>query len=353
MKKFILFVLFSATCYLAGSATSSPTTVVKTFCEKITALGNGKSSAQLGAIQKMMCEKPAFRISDDMVLLLARRNGTQQQTSYLPASFIIMLQKEADKGVAIVASNVKEIPKNDIAEYKSGYDYVSCDLALSSGDGQVSHDLFIIKNNQIVSMQRYNMKTDSHGRRRINIDWSGIDEDKRGIGVAYEYSKKYPYGGSVYYTIPYGLISLDGGKAANDLSYSTQKVEFTDVLNYSIEKTIYRPQFYFTLTAAFFMKYFSVGCGYGMLNLKTEETSKSASATWDPETGTFSSTRSAGSAVSEGQTQWHIVRPNVRAFIPCSEVFSITASVSYNIVLHHKKMNDLSFGLGVHFYTNF
>ena len=262
MKKFLLFFLL-ATFYcqvVQCGATQTPTAVVKNFCGKVAAFGKDNSAAHLVAIKNMMSKKPAFRISDDMVLLLATRNGKPRQESYLPESFIIMLQKEADKGVAIVMSNVKEISKNDIAEYKSGYEYVSCDLALSSGDGLVSHDLFIIKNDQVVSMQRYKVETDSHGRRRINIDWSGIDEDRRGIGAAYEYSKKYPIGGSIYYTIPFGLISLDGGKAARDLSYSTQKVEFTDVLNYSIEKTIYKPNFYFTLTAAFFMKYFSVGC---------------------------------------------------------------------------------------------
>ena len=47
-----------------------------------------------------------------------------------------------------------------------------------------------------------------------------------------------------------------------------------------------------------------------------------------------------------------MMRPNIRGFIPCNDLFAITVSVSYNWIQGYKEMSGIDFGVGAQLFGN-
>ena len=208
-----------------------------------------------------------------------------------------------------------------------------------------SNCLFAITNHRIAKIGSYEEQKDKEG----NIWVFSLDriQDSQGFGIAYEYGKGYPVNVSILYSKSLFMIGLDFGMADNNNLISTQKVDFTDLLNYKITQGEYKPQCYLTLTPAIYMKYISVGWGIGVLLLEGKTNIK-GQATEVYGDVVSSSDLDASSSESSRKARF-FMRPNLKLYIPCGKHFSIFTSASYNWAWGSKDLCGFTYGLGLRY----
>lgn len=326
------------------------TYVVQQFGNNLSSWANGGS--EFSALQNLnnLCSKrPAFRAADDLMQSLARKNGLVTSQNYPLDNYITCLQKEIDNGVSIKMSNILTVPSSEISNYKPEFQYVSCNIQISGALNMKESALFIIKDSKVVNIQNYVVSTNSAtGKRKIDVDWSGlsVDEDTQGFGLSYNYSKAFPIGASIEYTYGKFMIGLDFGINNDKDIYTTQKIDFTNIVDYKITRGEYDLKCFVTATPSFYLKYFSVGWGVGVAYLKGKEYTKDYNLTVYPD-GT---TTQGGSSSSIDDFKYKLMmRPTVKGYIPCSENFFISLSVNYDWILGYKDKSGIGFGAGFHF----
>lgn len=213
------------------------------------------------------------------------------------------------------------------------------------------NDLFVLVNGKIAKIQDYQVGVEKNGRRKLRIDLSGLDldweleEENGSMGLTYNYSKAFPVGVSFYGSKWKFMASVDFGMNFNKDIYTTRKVDFNNLMDYKITYGEFDPKYYVTVTPSFYLKYFSVGWGVGMLILKGKETIYERNYQTDGN-GNPVVTIGGSTIYEDVEKAKFMMRPNIRGFIPCNDLFAITVSVSYNWIQGYKEMSGIDFGVG-------
>lgn len=329
---------------------AGPTRIVQEFGNTLTSWANASNSfSYLKSLSRLCSTNPSFRIGDVVMDKLAAKNGLTKSQTYTYNNYITCLQKEIDNGTRISISGIEEIPESMIDKRYNNFQCISCDVTVDGDESYKAKDLFIIRDNKILKIDKYRETVDAKtGKKKVVVDVSDLDLEVGGFGFSYNYDKNFPIGGSASYSIGKFMMSLDFGFNTNkEKLYTTQRIEFSDLMNYRISKGSYDPNFYLTFTPSFFMKYFAIGWGVGLLSMKGVSETTEFMETTVEEDGNLNT--SSGTSFSSNGKYKFMMRPSLKGFIPCSDRFSISLSVNYNWVLGYKDMNGLNFGIGFHY----
>lgn len=289
------------------------------------------------------------RVADEIAMDLAYKNGQPENISYELNSYLNWIDKVMSQGISIEISDYNVVSRYEIegsnaheTKYAQESDkyYVSCRVKIRGALSYDVYDLICMRNNKITKIAKY-----EKSGNKVKVNFSDIDfdvDDDQMIGFSYNYAKNFPIGVSATYSISNFMISLDFGlNTSNDKTVS-EKLNMTNVLNYDYKKTEFDPKMYFTITPAYYMKYFSVGCGLGGLLL--DRTKIESSCSGDTSANGLSQTE-----VSEGVVKF-MLRPVIKGYIPVNDnKWAISAGVGYDIVFGYKKMNGINFSVGLLF----
>lgn len=348
IKKLLLITTIALSC--AVSIYAQDTYVVKQFGNSLSNWASSRNTfSALESMEKLCSKNPAIRIGDNIMASLAYQNGLARSEDYTWDSYVTCMQKEIDKGVTISLSNFEITPEHLIpSKYQGRKDlrFISCNFHISGASNFSENDLFVLVNGKIAKIQEYQVEIDKKGRRKLRVDLSdlGLEEDTEGMGLTYNYSKAFPVGASLYYSKWKFMVSLDFGVNLDKDIYTTQKVEFNNLMDYKITRGEYDPKYYITATPSFYLKYFSVGWGFGFMSMKGTEYIDQREYKIDENGYTQVMT---GTSTSEGlEKVKFMMRPNIRGFIPCNDNFFISLSVSYNWIMGYKEKSGIDFGVG-------
>ena len=122
---------------------------------------------------------------------------------------------------------------------------------------------------------------------KARIDWSALEEEQT-VGGTLNWSPNW-YGFTFSYSWPFFMLNADLGFNTDKDKVTQEKLDMTDVLNYTKETITYDPYLYLTVTPAVYLKYVAIGCGVGgMLSDKTiSGTKASASYTGNETSNTY------------------------------------------------------------------
>lgn len=340
----VLFLCFEA------SSQSNDVNIVRQFGNCLSNWASKSNSFSMESLEWLCSKNPAFRVGDNIMHRLADKNNIIKTDTYDLDVFVSCMQKEIDKGISITFSDIKTVPAAMISKSYKDVQYVSCNIKLSGASNYNGNDLFILKNGRIVKIQDYVVIVDKKGHRKIKVDFSDIDidlEDTEGLGLSYYYSKAFPVGASLVYSKWKFMISIDFGVNFDKDKYTTQKVDFTNVVNYKIKKGEYDLKTFFAVTPAFYMKYFSIGCGLGYALLEGSVTSEENKLEVQPNGSVVQNTITTTTS-KEGLLKL-VLRPSIKGYIPCNDNLFISLSVNYDWIKGYKDKSGISFGAGIHF----
>lgn len=185
---------------------------------------------------------------------------------------------------------------------------------------------------------------------KIKIDWSGLEEEQT-IGGSLNYSPNW-YGLSGSYSYLYFMGSIDAGVNFDDDKVTQEKLDMTNVLNYTKKTISYDPSWYITFTPSLYLKYFSVGCGVGcMFSQKKYNEMTTEKTTHYEGNESFNTTISYGKPTrsTTKYTPSFMLRPTVKGYIPLNDEWFITANVSYDYAFDIRIKNGMNFGLGLQY----
>lgn len=349
MKRLLIIAIIA----IIGSfvAPAQATYIVQQFGDNLSNWASSQNILYAKSMKQLCSTKPAFRIGDNIMASLAYQNGLNQSEDYLWGNYMAFMQEEVNKGITISLSNIEQVPESMIpSNYKGRKDleFVSCNIRVSGASNFNEKDLFVIVKGKIAKIQEYQVTVDKKGHRKLHVDLSDldIDEDTEGIGLSYNYSKAFPLGASITYNKWKFMISMDFGVNFDNDIYTTQKVDFTNIVDYRIITGEYNLKYFLTATPAFYMKYFAVGWGFGYASLSGHEVTKGSSLTLKPD-GSVIHTVSSSNTSNSDKLKF-MMRPTVKGFIPCSNNFFISLSVNYDWILDYKEKSGISFGAGIH-----
>lgn len=348
LKRILLFTTIALFCAAYGSAQDMY--VVQQFGNTLSNWASARNDfSAMQDIERLCSTKPAIRIGDPIMAALAVKYNVPRAKNYTLDDYIRCLQHEVDEGVSISFSDIRQVSDNLKPSNYPGVNYVSCNVKFSGSSNLNENDVFAIKDGKIVKIEEYVIVRDKKGRQKLRIDLSGLglDEDTEGWGLSYNYSKAFPVGASVTYTKWKFMISMDFGVNFDKDLYTTQKVDFNNIVDYKITKGEYDLKYFITATPAFFMKYFAVGWGFGFASFDGSETSQENKLEIKPD-GTIIQTTGT-SSVSGGGKYKFMMRPTIKGYIPCSDNFFISLSVNYDWIWKYKEKSGISFGAGIHF----
>lgn len=351
LKRILIFAII--TLSWAISASAQDIYVVQQFGNSLSNWASNRNTfSALESLESLCSKNPAIRVGDNIMASLASQNGLSLSKDYTWDNYITCLQKEVDKGITISFSNVEQVSENLIpSNYQGRKDlrFVSCKFHVEGATNFNENDLFVLVNGKIAKIQEYQVVVDKKGRRKLRVDLSDLElyEDTEGMGLTYNYSKAFPIGASLYYSKWKFMVSLDFGVNIDKDIYTTQEVDFNNLMDYKITRGEYDPKYYVTATPSFYLKYFSVGWGFGIFSMKgTEYTEQKEYNIGDDGNPVITT----GTTIAEGiEKVKFMMRPNIRGFIPCNYNFYISLSISYNWILNYKEKSGIDFGVGIQY----
>lgn len=294
-----------------------------------------------------------MRVNDELMQRLAEKNDDipMGEDGYELNDYLNCLKNEMDKkprNFHISFGNIQEIPQNKLPKDNKGCSLYTFTVRTSGSINFVCEDVLLVRKGKICGIAKYIEDKD----HRIHIDFDDFLNDYEGIGFSYNYGKYFPVGGSFNYSfadIPF-MLSVDFGVNLDGDKYIIDEVEMKDIVNYDRKTKILDPKFFLTVTPQFYMKYFALGCGVGVLWMDGKE--NTAHYSYTTTTGSSSSATISGGNTTEGNPAILLkpmIRPVAKAFIPLSsdELF-LSVSVGYDLIFGYKEKNGINFGLGVH-----
>lgn len=286
-------------------------------------------------------------VKDEIVKCYPRMKSLQILPYYDMTTYSTLLQLWINDKVEIRFSEIRAIPRSELSgDFSDKYDYVACRIRISGAVDMDVHDLFYIdKDDRIIKIETLAWEVDrKSGKRKVKINLDDIFEmSNYGVfSVTYNYSKHFPIGMSLGLSYQKFFCGLDFGVCLDKYEIKNKSYEITNIMNYTIKDGLYKPKFFVTLSPGFFMKYFSVSCGLGAV-ICTGTITETSRKAYTTDYG-FTSSESSFD-VSDTKYKF-MVRPNVRGYIPCSELFSIVVSVGYDCVIGIKDLNGINFGAG-------
>lgn len=355
MKKTIFTAVLTAILCLAAvpaMADDYSTNYVSMFADNITKWTTTSNAEYRFSVEDMCDGKVKARVTDELSRILAKKANPQApvQSSYEMETYLNNIGKQVgDNGIRISYTNFKRVDPKNISvgnkvadKYIKNTQYVSCNIKVTGSVQHEAEELFYVYNSKIAKIDKY--EVDNNGKVKVRFDDLTLEEN--GIGLSYNYAKDFPVGATldINFAETNFMVGIDFGYNFDDDKVTSEKVEMTDLLNYKKVKTTLDPKFYLTISPQFYMKYFSVGCGFGVLYLREDKTETEAaySATSSSSTGNISSSSTLGDP-----TVRFMVRPVVKGFLPLSDTCYLSANVAYNYAFGYTKKNGLSFGLGL------
>ncbi len=323
--------------------------VVRSFGANMQSWGQTSKLEYQKNLQKLCDGAKSVRVCDEIVETLASKNGyIGVGGSYFLETYLNCLIKEIKKGIHIQYSNFKTVHATETTVYDTrGLELITCDIVISGSVNYNVKDLFYVRNGKISKIDKYEETIDKHtGKRKVVVDFSGIDFDDEAFAITYNYSKSFPLGLSFEYAWPWFRLGLDVGVDFKKDQYILDDVKMTDIMHYERTKKILDPKCYVTVTPSLYFKYVSVGCGVGALYMsgKKEESSSSYSSS----NGISSSGTTF--ATQDCEKLNFMLRPVIKGFIPISEDYmSIVISAGYDYIFGYKEKNGLNFGIGLQF----
>lgn len=349
IRKLVLFILV---LYVSVTLFAQDTYVVQQFGNTLSNWASERNDySAMQNIERLCSTKPAMRIGDPIMSSLAEKYNVPRSNSYTLDDYIRCMQHEVDAGVNISIYDISQVPDNLKPGNYSGVNYVSCKVKISGASNLNENDVFVIKDGKIVKIEEYVIVRDKKGHRKLRIDLSGLglDDSTESWGLSYNYSKAFPVGASVAYSIWKFMLCVDFGINFDKDLYSTQKVDFTNIVDYKITKTDYDLKCFITATPAFYLKYFAVGWGFGSALFDSSKYTKECKLIVQPNGTVVQTTGVSLSKIKGNASCKFMMRPTVKGFIPCNDNFFISLSVNYDWILGYKEKSGISFGLGVHF----
>lgn len=350
MKK-RLFLTATLIFFISIAISAQDTYIVREFGNNLSNWASKRNDYSAMQNIELLCStRPAFRIDDPIMSALANKYDVPRSKSYTLDDYIRCMQHEIDAGVSITFSDIRQVPDNLKPGNYSGVNYVSCNIKFSGSSNLNENDVFVIKDGKIVKIEEYVIIRDKKGKQKLRIDLSGLglDEDSEGWGLAYNYSKSFPVGASMAYTKWKIMIGMDFGVNFDNDLYTTQKVDFTNIVDYKITKGEYDLKYFLTVTPGFFMKFFSVGWGFGYASFNAHEYTKHNNLEIKPDGTIIQTSGTTSTTTKGGGKNKFMMRPTIKGYIPCSDVFYLSLAVNYDWILGFKDKSCLSFGVGFH-----
>lgn len=255
----------------------------------------------------------------------------------------IISKQEQSYTFAYGTSTVKE-------EQKRAKDIitVACDITVSGSlNYPVVKDLFYIKKGKIAKILPYEEEIDQKtGKKKVKVDFSDL-EDTSMLGFSINYDQNFPIGASIIGQYGWFMCSSDFGFNLGSKKYVTEKMNITNIMNYSCTRTEYEPKMYLTITPAVFLKYISVGCGVGLAWLDGNEETSSRESTFGSN-GSFRTTK-VGPTVTEVAAIKFMLRPQIKGYIPLTSSCNMSLGVGYDFIPKMKDLNGYHVSIGFHF----
>lgn len=353
MRKDILTFLLLVLSYTAYSQNIE---IARNFGENFRLWTVTQSETYRANIEKMCDGKKKTVVADAIATDLAIRNNYPRNKSYELDSYLNWLDKQIDE-ISISFSDFEVISKGDLGIYTTKdlktaeeLSFVACKIQVRGALSYDVQDLLYIRNGKISKIDTYDVDIDKKtGKKRIRVDFSDLAYDnEETVGLTYNYSKAFPFGGSFYYAwegVPI-LLSVDFGYDNKKEEYITDKVEMTNIMNYTRTKQKLDPKYYMTITPHAYFKYFAIGCGFGCLIMEGKEEKSTYNYT-----STSEGNGHGGGSSTETDTNLFkfMIRPTVKGFIPLDDddVWSIVVSASYNCAFGYTEKNGFDVGLGI------
>jgi len=169
-----------------------------------------------------------------------------------------------------------------------------------------------------------------NGKRKVRVDFSKLKEETT-LGGSVNYSPDWPLSLSFGFSTGYFMLDIDGGLNLDDDVITQTKLEMTDILNYQKTTTLYNPLYYVTATPSVYLKYFSIGCGVGIMGMSKE---------------VIAANRITQSNFGPVRL---MLRPKVKGFIPLNDKWYFSLNASYDYVPAVDLKNGFSFGVGLQY----
>ena len=344
MKRFILLMLLG--CFGLCIYAQNSEYVVRSFASNMQSWGQTSELEYQLNLQDLCNGVKSIRVSDEIVESLAAKNGytADVKGAYFLETYLNCLRKEIKNGINIQYSDFRKVRSDETTISNTrGYEMIACNIVISGAVNYNVKDLFYVRDGKISKIDKYKEIVDrTTGRRKIKVDFSGIDFDDYAFAATYNYSKSFPVGISVEYAWPWFRLGLDFGINFKKDEYIYDDMNMTDIMNYERSKKILDPKFYVAITPSLYLKYFSIGCGVGTLYMYgTEENSHSSYA--ESGSGAYNTTSKNCEALK------FMIRPVVKGFVPINEDISVVVSVGYDYFFGLKEKNGFNFGAGLQF----
>lgn len=293
-------------------------------------------------------------VSDDFSHIINQKDNPDapKQKSYELETYLNNIGKQVNKGaIKIAYSNIRKVSKNELALNNNISDkdlrvteFYSCKIQVTGAIQHEADELFYVYNNKIAKIDVYRKKNG-----KVVIDFDDFLNRYEGIGFSYNYGKYFPVGGSFNYSFAYipFMLSVDFGVNLDGDKYIIDKVKMKDIVNYDRTQKIFDPKFFLTVTPQFYMKYFALGCGVGILGMDgTENTNFYTTSTGSSVTSSYGHYTTESTSVMLLKP---MIRPVAKAFIPLnSDDLFLSVNVGYDLVFGYKEKNGINFGIGFH-----
>lgn len=354
MKK-ILILIFSM-IFLKGYAIPD----IETAQSVGTYLANWAETNDMEYLKKLhiVLNYPQGIICDNTAIILAKKNNAGINKNYRIGNYLGWLQNEIKFGAKIKVINYRLIPASETdALNTKGCGLVKCTFIIEGDTSINSDNLLYIKDEKVLKIDNYVETTTPSGKKKVHVDFSGINLNYSAWEVSYNYSKHFPFGISVNYCPAESpiIVGLDFGWSAETNPIINETMDYQDVGNFKRTREELKPKFYITFTPSYVYKYFSIGIGLGsMFYTGTEyvehyQYSASYDTSIDGSLVITGSNRSKYDNSTPITKKNFMIRPVIKGYLPIHDgkIF-LSAGVGYDYIFKYTKQNGINFSLGLH-----
>ena len=354
----ICFIAYANDLFGQGSAVG----VVKNFGQTIQQWAITDDISCRERIEDICGGNVKVRVSDMICMDMMKGSGIPTE-KYTLDTYLNCFQNIIP-GITIEYSEFSEIDEKTQSNFSGSRRVVSCRVKISGKREYDVKDIFYVRQGKITGIDKYMEMKDKKGRTKVKTSvnefgdffFSPFDEDEFSLGATYNYSKCFPYGGSINMGGSWWMIGIDFGVADDKHDKSLTLLDMTDIANYTVTYKTKSPDYFISVTPYFKRKYYAIGCGVGWLSSKVYETGSSSSFDYSSSGNSYTIGYSSSDFNQDGDNDDNIIiRPQFKLFVPLNDswirddVWTIIAGVGYDFVLGYKDMNGLNFSIGLQY----
>lgn len=232
------------------------------------------------------------------------------------------------------------------AQHEDKIHYVKCHIKAFGSLNYDRQNILTIKDDKIYLIDKYEEVVDSGtGKKKAKIDISDIiDEilDAENYAFGYNYSEPFPLGIYGLYSLGTFYVGAELGFSTLQKKYTHEEMEIEDILHYQHTLRTYTPIGYIDAVGGIRLKYFSIGCGLGVVGFKTRETPSDDGYNFQSQSFSYSY-----SVSSNPYASWSfMLRPQANVWIPCGMDEFCILGINYSIHPKVKDLNAIGFSIG-------